>query len=147
MKTKLLITFLLFSALALSNKSFAQRDAGGSSAGSGDYTGTVATECITQPNPISFKRNNGEGTCGDNGQIRLKFNQSPTLAPTLIGVMYEDGTPIDFITVPVVGDLTELAHKGYISYCLIGGNIDPAKKIIAVFHYEGSCQADVYLHE
>ena len=61
--------------------------------------------------------------------------------------MYADGTPITFISVPVIGDVADLAKKGYVSYCLLGGNIDPAKKIIAVFHYQGSCQGDTMLAE
>ena len=148
MKTKLLTAFLVvLSCTILANKTLAQRDAGGSSAGGGTYSGSTQPECIIQPNAISFKRNNGDGTCGQNGQIRLKFNQNPTEAPVLTALMYEDGTPISYIAVPIYGDIADLAKKGYISYCLIGGNIDPAKKIIAVFHYEGGCQEDTILHE
>lgn len=148
MKTKLLTAFLVvLSCTLFSHKTLAQRDAGGSSAGGGNYSGSSSADCIIQPNPVSFKRNNGDGTCGQNGQIRLSFNQNPTEAPILTALMYADGTPITFISVPVIGDIADLAKKGYASYCLLGGNIDPAKKIIAIFHYQGNCQGDTMLYE
>ena len=139
MKNNLLsFSFILFTCIIFSNTSFAQkRDAGFSGNGF----------CNPQPIPESFKRNNGEGTCGDNGQIRLKFNEHPTEAPILIGLLYEDGTPIENIILPIEGDMSPLDKKGYISYCMVGGNIDPAKKIIAVFHYPGGCQDDAIVYQ
>ena len=137
MKKLLPICLVILFTTLFSNTTYAQRDAGGSSDGS----------CITQPTPVSFKRNNGEGTCGNNAEIRLKFNQSPTEAPVLIGLMYDDGTTVSNVLLPVTGNLSELAHKGYITYCLMGGNISPAKKLIAIFHYPGGCQDDTILYE
>lgn len=127
----------MLSITIFSSSTFAQRAAGGSSDGS----------CTPQPTPESFKRNNGEGTCGNNAEIRLKFKQSPTEAPVLIGLMYEDGTPVSYTVLPVDGNTAELEHKGYISYCLLNGNISPAKKLIAIFHYPGGCQDDSILYE
>ena len=148
MKTKLLTAFLIVLWCTIfSNTTLAQRDAGGSSAGGGNYSGSNSPDCIIQPSPVSFKRNNGQGTCGGDGQIRLSFNQNPTEAPVLTALMYEDGSPITYISVPIIGDVSDLAKKGYISYCLMGGNIDPAKKVIAVFHYQGGCQEDTILYQ
>ncbi len=127
----------MLSITVFSTTTYAQRSAGGSSDGS----------CTPQPTPVSFKRNNGEGTCGNNAEIRLKFNQSPTEGPVLIGLMYDDGTPVLNTVLPVTGNSSELDHKGYISYCLLGGNISPAKKLIAIFHYPGGCQDDTILYE
>lgn len=148
MKTRLRkVYFLAFICLCFSQVADAQRDAGGSAGGNVGPAGGNTQNCVTQPNPTSFKRNNGEGTCGENGEIRLKFNQNPSEAPVLTALMYEDGSPINYIIVPVNGDVSNLAQKGYISYCLLGGNINPAKKIIAVFHYASGCQADAVLFE
>ena len=101
MKNNLLsFCFIIFTSFIFSQNTIAQdRTAGGSGDGI----------CIPQPNPVSFKRNNGEGTCGSNGQIRLSFNQNPTSAPDLIGLFYEDGTAITYIILPVKGDVTDLA--------------------------------------
>ena len=139
MKTRSFAVYflLLFTSIFSDTKLFAQREAGGSNDGI----------CVPQPPPIAFKRNNGQGTCGGDAQIRLYFNQSPSTAPVLINLMYEDGTPIDYISLPVYGDISQFAKKGYIGYCLDGGNIPPAKKIIAVWHFPGSCQDDTILFE
>ena len=131
MKPKLLaVCIVILISTFISNKTFAQRDAGGSSSGSP----------IPEPCPTGLKRNNGDGTCGGSGQIRLSFGQSPTYAPTLIHLWYDDGTPVTNIILPVDGDITDLASKGYISYCLQGGNIPPSKKIVAQFYYPNTNQ-------
>lgn len=149
MKTKLPAALcILITSLIFSDKTFAQRDAGGSSSGSnGVYAGSSAPDCVIEPKPVSFKRNNGQGTCGGDGQIRLKFHQNPSEAPVLIALMHEDGSPITHISLPVKGDATDLNKKGYVSYCMLGGNINPAKKLIAVFHYQDSCEEDTILYE
>ena len=154
MKTKTFtICLLLFTSLLISNRIFAQRDSGGSSDGGlgsesgGTFNSGTQESCITQPNPTSFKRNNGQGTCGGDAQIRLSFSQQPTIAPTIIGLYHSDGTPVTNVFLPIQGDMTNLAKKGYISYCIMGSNIAPAKKLIAVFHYDGGCQADATLNE
>lgn len=146
MRTRLLLTFLLFASLT----TFAQRDAGGSSNGAGSPDPGVnnPAPCVNQPDPESFKRNNGEGTCGMNGQIRLYFKKKdvPTEAPTLIALMTEDGESVNYISLPIQGDMSNIDKK-YISYCLLGGNVKPAKKLIAVFHYANSCSDDIVLEE
>lgn len=116
---------IIFTCCLFTTKTFAQRDAGGSSSGN----------TIPEPCPTNFKRNNGDGTCGGSAQIRLSFSQSPSYAPTLVGLWYDDGTPITNIFLPVPGDISDLSAKGYISYCLMGGNIPPAKKIVAQFYF------------
>ena len=66
--------------------------------------------------------------------------QSPSYAPTLVGLWYDNGSPITNIFLPVTGDIADLASKGYISYCLLGGNIPPNKKIVAQFYYPNTNQ-------
>jgi hypothetical protein len=148
MKTKLLTVFVVVFVLCLSqsNKSFAQRDAGGTATGTGSGSVSGQIDCITQPPPISFKRNNGQGTCGNDAEIRLSYNQHPTTPPVLIGLTYTDGTQVENLFLPVNGNDAELDKKGYISYCLTGVNINPAKKLVAIFHYDGACE-DVVITE
>src|SRR5437763_1211653 len=43
---------------------------------------------VPQPCPISFKRNNGNGTCGASGQIRVSFHDNPVAPPTLDSIYY-----------------------------------------------------------
>ncbi len=138
-KNLLTFAFLLFSAFIFSTTSFAQADGGGTGSASGTIT-------PPQPCPVSFKRNNGNGTCGADAQIRLSFNQLPQFAPTLVGVWY-NGQEITTIVMPVYGDVSNLASKGYISYCLSGSNIPPAKKLVLYFRYPNSDQDDCVLAE
>jgi hypothetical protein len=119
----------------LSEKSLAQRDAGGTNQG-------VST---IEPCPESFKRNNGNGTCGGDAQIRLTFNQLPSTAPALVGIWY-NGNLINGIVLPAYGNINELDKKGYISYCLDGMNIPPANKITLQFRYPDG-QEDCWLTE
>lgn len=154
MKSKILsVCVVVLTCLIFSQKSVAQRDAGGTAsnggaAGEGGYSGM---ECTTEPPPESFKRNNGgnegNGTCGQDGQIRLKYKFDPSTAPLLVGLMYEDGSPVTRVYLPIEGDVSVLEKKHYVSYCLMGTNVIPAKKLIAVFRYPGGCQADIVLDE
>lgn len=160
MKTKLLaMCIIALLTITYSNNTYAQRDAGGSSGGDPIDPATgmpyapeasapdQSAPCITQPPPESFKRNNGDGTCGKDGQIRLKFISSPSAAPVLIALRHMDGSPVTNITLPIEGDASELAKKKYASYCIEGANIKPAKKLVAVFRIPGSCQGDITLSE
>ena len=126
---------LLLGSIFLTNKTFAQRDAGGSSSGGG---------VPPQPCPTSFTRNNGDGTCGGEAQIRLYFTQAPTYAPTLENIYY-NGQPLITNIMPIEGDVADLATKGYISYCLPTANIPPAIKLTVVFRYTQSTQDDCSL--
>lgn len=129
-----LVSLVLFTCL-FSTKTFAQREAGGTSAGSGTH----------QPCPDYFKRNNGNGTCGGDAQIRVYFSQQVTSAPVLTAVWYQ-GEQITGIALPVYGDMSELSKKGYISYCIEGRNIPPAIKITLQFQYQNG-QEDCLVSE
>ena len=130
---------LLISITFFSNSTSAQPAPGGSGDGGG-------VSNSPQPCPVSFKRNNGNGTCGGDAQIRLSFNQLPEFAPTLVGILY-DGVEITTVHMPVIGDVSNLASKGYISYCLSGSNIPPAKKLVLHFRYPGTDQDDCVVVE
>ncbi len=152
MKTKLLsVGIAIVVSLTFSSQTFAQRDAGGSSGGGtsdpgGSNGGNSEPECVVQPVPVSFKRNNGQGTCGIDGQVRLSYSQNPTSIPVMIGLTYLDGSPVANVVLPIAGDASMLAKKKYISYCIQGTNISPAKKLVAVFHYDDGCE-DVVVKE
>lgn len=132
MKIQLLAIFI---ATLFSTETFSQIAPGDSNDG---ITGT------TQPCGTFFKRNNGDGTCGGDAEIRLSFSQQPDYAPTLVAIWY-DGQQANDVILPVEGDMSSL-DKGYISYCLQGSNIPAAKKLTLQFHYE-SGQDDCVLSE
>lgn len=121
----LIVAFVLFISL-FSSGSFAQTVPGGGADGEGNGQES------SQPSPVSFKRNNGNGTCGGDAQIRVAFDRLPDYVPVIDEIQYEGHT------IPVViGDIdaSELAKKGYVSYCIISGNIPPAGKIAIKFRY------------
>ena len=147
-QSKKFILFFLFSAsFFFSNKVLAQRDAGGSSNG-------------TEPCPVSFKRNNGNGfgVCGGDAQIRVAFGTLPGNIPQLTAIYYTNTntgiqTNVTSVFLPVNGDLISKT-KPYISYCLTGilpapgnsqGNIPPAVKLVLEFTYQSGqiCRTDV----
>ena len=125
-----IVTFLL---ILSSNKIFAQRDAGGSAGGT-----------PPQPCPTQFTRNNGDGTCGGQAQIRLYFTTPPLFAPTLENILF-NGEPLLTNGYPITGNIADLATKGYISYCLPMSNIPPAIKLTTIWRYDGTGQDDCVL--
>lgn len=74
---------------------------------------------------ISFRVNNGNGTCGAAGQLRLTF---PGVCPAEVPVIdsvYTNGlkSQVTFAT----PDISKCGgSNGYISYCVISGNMPPA---------------------
>lgn len=150
MKNNLIIILLfVFTFTIFSSESYAQRDAGGS-----------ASIYITQPCPVSFKRNNGNGwgVCHGDSQIRVTFSEMPGTAPTLTAIYYEnqktgERTTVQSVYLPVEGDFISKT-KPYISYCLTGalpapgnsqGNIPPASKLTLEFTYSSGqvCKLNV----
>jgi len=121
-----IVVFVLFISL-FSSGTFAQADPGGSATGGPDG------EVSSQPSPVSFKRNNGNGTCGGQAEIRVAFNLIPDFMPTIeeirSGQRSVEGVVIDNI------DASDLAKKGYVSYCISSTNILPAVKLWIKFHY------------
>ena len=121
--------FLAFAfCMFISSTSFAQRDAGGSSGGE-----------PPQPCPIHFVRNNGDGTCGGSAQIRMYYTTAPTVAPTLISILY-NGDPLTPNQTPIVGDISNYATNGYVSFCLPMSNIPPAIKLTLTINYSTTQQ-------
>ena len=110
-KRKRMKTFTLLTALALSNLvSFSQNIC-----------------------PSSFKRNNGNGTCGSLGELRLNFSPAcPSEAP-LIDSVFTNGTKNS-----VTFALPDASHcgnnNGYLSYCVTSGNMPPANVWVIYFH-------------
>ena len=129
---KITLGIALMTIFSLTNKSFAQRDSGGSADG-----GTQPP----QPCAINFTRNNGDGTCGGTAQIRLYFSQVPAYAPTLENILY-NGEPLLTNAFPINGNVADIATNGYISYCLPTSNIPPAIKLTLVLRYTNSTQDD-----
>ena len=99
------------------------------------------------PTIFDIKRNNGgnfpqgPGTCGGDAEIRVYFKECPTTRPRLDSIYYEgkklqglefghsnirDGYP----------DPTNCdKNHAYLSYCVYGSNIPPAKKLTFYFTY------------
>lgn len=86
--------------------------------------------------PSSFKRNNGNGTCGALGELRLNF---PSGCPA--NTAFIDSVFIDGIKSNVTFASPETSHcggnNGYISYCVKSGNMPPANVWFIYFHVQG----------
>ncbi|MDQ6757984.1 MAG: hypothetical protein M3004_13740, partial [Bacteroidota bacterium] len=123
-----------------SAKSFAQATPGGSADGGTTVDGGGTTSTTPQPLGVQFMRNNGDGTCGGNAQIRLYYNTAPTIAPTLDNIIY-NGAPLIANFVPKGSILSDLTTKGYFSFCLPTSNIPPAIKLTIQYHYQSTPQS------
>jgi hypothetical protein len=110
-------------------------------------TSIAQTTTATCPTIFDIKRNNGgnfpqgPGTCGGDAQIRVYFTDCPSNPPRLDSIYYEgkkleglqfghenirDGYP----------DASNCAKPhSYLSYCVYGSNIPPAKKLTFYFTY------------
>ena len=120
--------FVLFIS-AFTSDSFAQAAPGDAA------TGTIAL----QPAPLSFKRNNGNGTCGREAEIRVTFPIVPDWMPNIEEIRAAEQTLQGIIVTNI--DASEAAQKGYVSYCISSGNILPAVKLWIKFHYEKTNQS------
>ena len=121
---------LVLGICIFSGTAFAQRDAGGSADG------------LTppQPCPTSFVRNNGDGTCGGQSQIRLYYTTPPTIAPTLQTILYNGESILN--SGPITGDLANYSTNGYVTFCLPANNIPPAIKLTLVIYYINATQQE-----
>lgn len=129
MKRKLLTFALLgLSFCTVSTSTFAQDDSGGSAGSGGTVVDGGGTTATTQPNAIHFTRNNGDGTCGGQAQIRMFYTTAPTAAPVLNQIWYNGATLYSNFTA-VTGDISNYATTGYVSFCLPTSNIPPAIKL------------------
>ncbi|HUS03174.1 MAG TPA: hypothetical protein VMY77_15655 [Chitinophagaceae bacterium] len=128
MKKRLLTFAVLIISLTITSTSFAQDDTGGSAGGGTGGTSGGGTTVVAQPTAIHFTRNNGDGTCGMQAQIRMYYTTAPTAAPVLTQIWY-NGAPLYSNFTPVTGDISNYATKGYVSFCLPTSNIPPAIKL------------------
>lgn len=115
---------------------FAQDVPGGESGGGGgttppDGSGTGST--APQPTGVHFTRNNGDGTCGGQAQIRLYYTTAPTVAPVLTQIYYQEA-PLFANFVPVTANISNYASTGYASFCLNASNIPPAIKLTLTYN-------------
>ena len=128
MKKRLLTFAVLILSLCITSTSFAQDDSGGSAGSGGGTADGGGTTVATQPNAIHFTRNNGDGTCGGQAQIRMYYTTAPTAAPVLNQIWY-NGAPLYSNFTAVTGDISSYATTGYVSFCLPTSNIPPAIKL------------------
>ena len=138
-KTLLSVTVVLFMTLFSTNV-FAQPAPGDSGAPPPDPGGTGGTSVPAQPLGYHFTRNNGDGTCGGEAQIRLYYTTKPTVAPVLTQIYYQ-GAPLYTNFLPVTGNIADYATKGYVSFCLATSNIPPAIKLTLTYNPGGTGQA------
>ncbi len=93
---------------------------------------TVTTFAQLPICPSYFRRNNGNGQCGQ-GQLKVYFTNCPAIPP-VIDSIYNEGLKLDItLSVP---DPSKCASLGYISYCILSGNIAQATSTWQIFfHY------------
>lgn len=139
-KTPLQLSILFVSIIALSTTSFAQEVPGGAGDGSSIESSETSANGSAQPLGIHFTRNNGDGTCGGQAQIRLHYNSAPTVSPLLTEIIYQ-GEPLYTNYVPIKGDIVNFASKGYVSFCLPTSNIPPAVKLTLTYKPSESSQS------
>lgn len=95
--------------------------------------------CFSQSiTAISFTRNNGNGTCGGQGELRVKFSPACPTTPPIIDSVYIDGVKSN-----VTFNAPNMSHcganNGYLSFCVTSGNMPPANVWTIYFHdVEGS---------
>lgn len=128
MKKRLLTFAVLILSLCITSTSFAQDDSGGSAGTGGGTPDGGGTTVTAQPTGVHFTRNNGDGTCGGQAQIRMYYATAPTVAPVLNQIWY-NGATLYSNFVPVTGDISNYATTGYVSFCLTTSNIPPAIKL------------------
>ena len=101
------------------------------------FAQTSNTEC---PVIFDIKRNNGgnfpqgPGTCNGDAQIRVYFKDCPSNPPTLDSIYYE-GQKLQGLTFGAPDASNCSKPNSYLSYCVFGSNIPPAKKLTFYFTY------------
>ncbi len=81
--------------------------------------------------PDYFKRNNGQGTCGSEAEIRMYFAVCPAIAPVMDSI-HANGVKVN-VTIGAP-DASKCASKGYISYCF-SGDLPPANSLVVFFDF------------
>lgn len=82
--------------------------------------------------PSYFTRNNGNGTCGSQAEIRMFFPSCPVTAPTIDSI-YVSGVKANITAFPP--DTSKCSAKGYVSYCF-SGDLPPASNIRVFFNFD-----------
>jgi len=81
--------------------------------------------------PDYFKRNNGNGTCGSEAEIRMYFATCPATAPIIDSIRANGVIANVTVSAP---DGSKCASKGYISYC-VSGDLPPAGSLTVFFDF------------
>jgi len=81
--------------------------------------------------PSYFTRNNGNGTCGAEAQIKMYFPSCPVTAPSIDSV-YLNGQKANIAF--FAPDDSKCANQGYVSYCF-SGDLPPASSIKVYFNF------------
>ena len=81
--------------------------------------------------PSNFTRNNGNGTCGSEAQIKMYFPSCPVTAPVIDSV-YISGVKANIAF--FAPDDSKCSSQGYVSYCFTG-NLPPASSIKVYFNF------------
>lgn len=98
------------------------------------------TQEATCPQIFDIKRNNGglvpvgPGTCNGDAQIRVYFKECPSNPPRLDSIYYE-GKKLQGLTFGAPDASQCDKPNSYLSYCVFGSNIPPAKKLTFYFTY------------
>lgn len=87
----------------------------------------ITSLAVTAQNicPSSFKRNNGNGTCGSLGELRLNFAPVCPASAPVIDSVYTNNVKSD-VKFNTPDDSRCGGNNGYISYCVTSGNMPPA---------------------
>jgi hypothetical protein len=95
----------------------------------------LCTQTFAQTNtvcPTNFRRNNGNGTC--EGQIKFYYGNCPGIAP-VIDSIYVNGLKVNLTM--GLPDMSKCSTRGYISYCVLSGNLPPAPTWTLYYHTPG----------
>jgi hypothetical protein len=82
--------------------------------------------------PSYFTRNNGNGTCGAEAQIKMYFPSCPVTAPKIDSI-YVGGVKANITVFPP--DTSKCSVQGYVSYCF-SGNLPPVSSIKVFFDFD-----------
>jgi len=81
--------------------------------------------------PTYFTRNNGNGTCGAEAQIKMYFSSCPVSAPSIDSV-YISGKKANIAFFPP--DTSNCSKQGFVSYCF-SGDLPPVSNIKVYFNF------------
>lgn len=116
----------------------------------GQTSSTTTTSNTTCPMIFDIKRNNGgnfpqgPGTCGGDAQIRVYFQDCPSNPPRLDSIYYQGQKlqGLEFGHQNIRDGFPDASNcskpHSYLSYCVYGSNIPPAKKLTFYFSYVSS---------